>query len=240
MRRVLTLALALAPLLAARPVLADPEGPGAVGLVVGYLRGGLSESYAPEDIAAGLSAIDRFQMKCHLQISDRDRLWLRVSRAGYQLADLDFPGTVHHRNETQVSLGDLWVYRVGEAELAVGPGYRAEAIEASNNYAMPDGQPGFFFTSWQILHGPALLAQMRVPLPATFAFRLESEWIPYAFMALADSRVSFPAVTSVWSSAAFTFWEDRLQAGYFYERSIGMGFDREAQGLLATLSVTGR
>lgn len=239
MRRITaSLAGIVAGLLMAGPALA--ADPGAAGMLIGFQRGGLAESFVPEDISAGLSSIDRFQLRCHLTVTERDRLWLRVSRAAYRLDDLDFPGTTHQRNETQLSLADLWVYRAGILELAIGPGYRAAAIEASSNYEMPDKQAGLFFENWSVLHGPSLMGQLRLPLPLGAGLRVEAEWIPYAFMALADPRVAFPAVTSVWSSAALTFWDDRLHVGYFYDRTLGGGFDREAQGWLASLSVSGQ
>lgn len=238
--RLPTLILLLAPLAAwpatatAQPVLRAPSD-----LLFGVNRGPYSESYAPESLSTQASAVERYMLDWRWRYDEENQLFLRLTRGSYQLADQDFPGTIHQRSETAVLAANLQAMPLFGGNLSYGLGYGVQALTVDSTAKAPGAEAAFLFAPWQAYHGFTLLAGYRRAVAGPFGLALEAEAMPYAFTNFGDQRLSLPWLSTFRVAPKATLWGDRAAIGYFYERAIGGGFGRETSGVLASVSMVG-
>jgi hypothetical protein len=229
--------------LLAAPAWADEATSKADSLLVGLVRGPFTEAVNPasnpENLNSQLSAVERYYLHWDWAWSAGGRLGLQLHRGSYAIADQDFPGTVHQRTETDLQVGGLWRMGLFGGEADLGPGYQLQYLQIDNTATAPGTDPRFLFAPWQLYHGPALIETFRRDLVGPLGIALDVAWVPYVFANMADNREALPWLTSVRVAPRFVFWDERVALGYYYERLTGTGFNREASGLLASISLTG-
>lgn len=204
-----------------------------------YVRAPFSELYQAQDLSSRLDHTDSFNVRIGMPWGEEDRVWLRLSHAGYQLDDPDFPGTLHDRSETELVLGDNWAYNVLGGEFDLGLGYGAQHVSISSSAKQPGTDPAFLFSPWQLFHGPAALVAYRHGLPLGCGFAVEVEASPYLMTSLADPQLEMQALSALWGVARLSFWHERIALGYSYRRMTGNGFNRESSGPLVSVSLLG-
>jgi len=207
-------------------------------LVFGVTRGPFAETYTPESLDSR-AAVERYSLDWRWAYDDEDQLFLRLTRGSYQIADQDFPGTIHQRTETAVLLANVQRMALFGGSLAYGLGYGVQTLTVDNTAKAPGTDPAFLFAPWQAYHGFTLLVRYRQAIAGPFGLAFDAEAIPYAFTNFGDQRLSLPWLTTFRLAPRATLWNDRAAIGYFYERSIGGGFNRETSGVLATVSMVG-
>lgn len=228
------LMLAVPALLAAQPAHAGPlRAP--TDLRLGILRGPLVELYAPESLESRVSAVERTMLDARWSHDAGRELRLRLTRGSYQIADPDFPGTIHQRTETGLLVATLWQAGC----FSYGLGYDLQSLTVDSTAKAPGSEPAFLFAGWQAIHGPALLGGLRMGLAGPFGLAVDAELVPYAWAPLADARLAMPGLSSVRVAPRLTFWDERGALGMFYERTFGTGFYREQTGAIGSLRLTG-
>lgn len=234
--------LAALAVLGAAPTHAAPGSPlqAPSDVAFGLTRVSFSESYAPESLVTRLSALERYLLDWRWSLTDTSQLQLRLNRGSYQIADQDFPGTLHQRSETGLLLAHLTRTPFLGGSYSYGLGYGLQTLSVDSTARTPGNEPAFLFAPWQAHHGPTLVGGTRMPLAGPFGLALDAEVVPYAFAHLGDARLAMPWLATLRLAPRVTFWHERGALGYFYERAIGNGFDREASGVIATLSLMGR
>lgn len=207
-------------------------------LLFGVTRGPLSESYTPESLDSQAS-VERYMLDWRWRYDDENVFFLRMTRGSYQIADQDFPGTIHQRSETGVLLANVQRMALLGGGLTYGLGYGLQALTVDNSAKVPGSDPAFLFAPWQAYHGFTLLGGYRQPIAGPFGLAVDAEVVPYAFTNFGDQRLSLPWLTTFRVAPRATFWNDRAAIGYFYERAIGGGFNRETSGVIASVSMVG-
>lgn len=209
-------------------------------LRLGVARTDFAESYSAQGVDTRLSGLEHFMLAWQSPLGSANRLLLQLSRTSYQFDNVDFPGTRHRRQQTGVLLGARRDLGLAHGHLGLGAGYSLELLQVQNSATLPSGESEFLFMPWQAFHGPAMLADLHVPILGPVGFRLAAEWHPVLFAQLSDSSLSMPGyMTRVKVDPRVTLWGDRLSFGYVYQRTLGSGYDRAAAGFLASVSLLG-
>lgn len=224
----------LAPSAHAAPALKAPSD-----LLFGLTRGGFAETYAPESLDSRATGVERYVLDWRWRYDDENQFFLRVTRGSYQLADQDFPGTIHQRSETGVLVANLQRMDFLAGQLSYGLGYGVQALTIDSSAKAPGNDPAFLFAPWQAHHGFTLLGGYRLPIAGPFGLAIDAEASPYAFSNFGDQRLSLPWLATFRVAPRFTLWNDRASIGYFYERAVGGGFNRETSGAIASVSMVG-
>ncbi|MNR92031.1 hypothetical protein D3C72_230510 [compost metagenome] len=209
-------------------------------LHLGMARTSFSEGYLAQELDSHLNALDQFSLGWQSSLGETDRLVLNLTRASYRLEDATFPGTQHRRQQTGLMAGARRAFDMAFGTAGLGLGYGLEVMQVENSATLAEDDPAFLFLPWQAYHGPAMLADLRIPLIGPVGFRVGMEWQPFVFAHLSDARLAMPGyLTSIKVDPRVTLWGDRLSFGYAYQRMLGSGYDRSAGGFLATLSLFG-
>lgn len=207
-------------------------------LLFGVTRGPFLESYQPESLDSRAS-VERYSLDWRWRVDEENQVFLRLTRGSYQIADEDFPGTIHQRSETGVLVANLQRTSLFGLGLTYGLGYGIQALTVDSTAKAPGSDPAFLFVPWQAYHGFTLLGGCRQAIGGPFGLAFDAEVVPYAFTNFGDSRLSLTWLTTFRLAPRATFWNDRASIGYFYERALGSGFNREASGVLASVSMVG-
>lgn len=209
-------------------------------LYLGLARTQFSESYLAQDLESRVNALDQFTVAWQSPVGGANRLLFQLTRESYQLDDADFPGTRHRRQQTGLTVGARRDLGMPLGTLGLGVGYSLELLQVESSATLPGDEPGFLFLPWQAYHGPAMLADFRVPLFGPLGVRLGAEWHPVVFAQLSDAGLVMPGyMTRVKVDPRVTLWGDRVSVGYVYQRILGSGYDRSAAGFLASVSLLG-
>ena len=227
--------MALLSLVSAPAVLAAPAD-----FQLGIARSSFSEVYREQELDTRLSELDQFLFSWSAPLGEADRLLVALTRASYQLEDMDFPDTRHRRQQTGLKVAARRNLALPHVDLGMGLGYTFDLMQVESSAKQPGDDPAFLFQSLQAYHGPSLSADVRIPLLGSLGIRLAAEWQPYVFGRIGDGSLPLPAyLTAYRLNPGVTLWGDRLSFGYLMQGMAGDGYDRATRGFLATLSLGG-